>query len=110
MAQTVKGLKEVLDKMEQSINVKFTKLDSSVADLEKKLNNSDIIHKIEAVSTSLTQKIDNDSNIIKRDILEIRNVIISRLLTENRVLRNNVKSLSMLIVRYGMKLFFYLSI
>ena len=98
MAQTVKGLKEVLDKLEQSINVKFSKLESSVADLEKKLDNSDIIHKIEAVSTSLTQKIDNDSNIIKKDILEIRNVIISRLLTENRVLRNHVKSLSMRMV------------
>ena len=80
---TVKGLKELFDKLEESIAEKFLKLEA-----DSKKDNDEI-------------KANNNANtkLIQEDVLEIRNVIIDRLKIDNRNLRERVRTLESRLVK-----------
>ena len=95
---TIKLLKEQLELFENSINSSLSNIKERLISLESSsvsfaTEKDEIINQIARTGNVITEANNKVAKEIKDDILEIKNVVINRLLEDNRKLRNRLRSL-----------------
>ena len=94
---TIKVLKEQLEKIEGSINLSLSDIRDRLTALESPSDNVsdkvEILDQIERTGKDITEANIKVCKEIKDDIIQIKNVVIDRLLDDNRKLRSRLRNL-----------------
>ena len=95
---TIKVLKEQLEKIESSINISLSDIKNRLTALESSpetgsADKDEILNQIAKTGNDITEANSKVAKEIKDDILQIKNVVINRLLDDNRKLRNRLRNL-----------------
>ena len=98
---SIKALKDNLEKIEVSINESLSKIKERLDTLETANFASDkdvILQKITETGDNIKEANNKVAEEIKNDILQIKDIVITRLMNDNRKLRSRVSKMEMLAI------------
>ena len=98
---SIKALKDNLEKIEVSINESLSKIKERLDTLETANFASDkdvILQKITETGDNIKEANNKVAEEIKNDILQIKDIVITRLMNDNRKLRSRVSNMGMLAI------------